>query len=42
VMESPAQKAPINLTAPDSKGALAYQSLWQEVRERVERSITNS
>lgn len=42
VMESPAQKAPINLTAPDSKGALAYQNLWQEVRERVERSITNS
>ncbi|KAF0248924.1 MAG: chromosome partitioning protein [bacterium] len=42
VMESPAQKAPINLTAPDSKGALAYQSLWQEVRERVERSITTN
>lgn len=42
VMESPAQKAPINLTAPDSKGAMAYQNLWREVRERVERSISNS
>lgn len=37
VMESPGQKAPINLTAPDSKGAIAYRSLWKEVRTRVER-----
>jgi hypothetical protein len=36
-MESPGQKAPINLTAPDSKGALGYKSLWKEVRARVER-----
>lgn len=42
VMESPGQKAPVNLTAPDSKGALAYKSLWQEVRERVERSINGA
>lgn len=41
LMESPAQKAPINLTAPESKGALAYRYLWQEVKERVERSISN-
>lgn len=39
IMESPAQKAPINLTAPESKGALAYKALWKEVRERVERTI---
>ena len=37
--ESPAQKAPINLTAPDSKGAQAYKSLWKEVRSRVERTV---
>ncbi len=37
VMESPGQKAPINLTAPDSKGAVAYKGLWKEVRSRVER-----
>lgn len=41
LMESPAQKAPINLTAPDSKGAVAYHHLWQEVKERVERSLSN-
>ena len=40
VMESPGQKAPINLTAPDSKGAQAYNVLWKEVRERVERATT--
>lgn len=39
VTESPSQKAPINLTAPDSKGAAAYKALWKEVRERVERNI---
>ncbi|MBX7219973.1 MAG: AAA family ATPase [Blastocatellia bacterium] len=38
ITESPAQKAPINLTAPDSKGALAYRSLWKEILERVERT----
>jgi chromosome partitioning protein len=38
VTESPSQKAPINLTAPDSKGAMAYKALWKEVRERVERT----
>ncbi len=37
--ESPGQKAPINLTAPDSKGAHAYKALWKEVRERVERAV---
>lgn len=42
VMESPAQKAPVSLTAPDSKGAQAYKSLWLEVQERVERSISIS
>jgi chromosome partitioning protein len=42
IMESPAQKAPVSLTAPDSKGAHAYKALWQEVRDRVERSITTS
>jgi chromosome partitioning protein len=42
IMESPAQKAPVSLTAPDSKGAHAYKALWQEVRDRVERSITAS
>ncbi len=42
VMESPGQKAPVNLTAPDSKGALAYKSLWKEVRERVERTATSA
>jgi chromosome partitioning protein len=40
IAESPSQKAPVNLTAPDSKGAQAYKSLWKEVRDRVERSIT--
>jgi chromosome partitioning protein len=40
IMESPAQKAPVSLTAPDSKGAQAYKILWEEVRDRVERSIT--
>ena len=40
ITESPAQKAPVNLTAPDSKGALAYKALWKEVRERVERAVT--
>lgn len=42
VMESPGQKAPINLTAPDSKGAQAYKALWREVRERVERTTTGA
>ncbi|MEW6736425.1 MAG: AAA family ATPase [Acidobacteriota bacterium] len=42
IMESPAQKAPVSLTAPDSKGAQAYKALWAEVRERVERSIVAS
>jgi len=42
LMESPSQKAPVNLTAPDSKGAIAYKALWMEVRDRVERSISAS
>lgn len=42
VMESPGQKAPINLTAPDSKGAQAYKALWKEVRDRVERTTANT
>lgn len=42
VMESPGQKAPVNLTAPDSKGAQAYKALWKEVRERVERTTTGA
>ena len=42
VMESPGQRAPINLTAPDSKGAHAYKALWKEVRERVERATTSA
>jgi chromosome partitioning protein len=42
ITESPASKAPINLTAPDSKGAQAYKALWKEVRERVERTVTTS
>ncbi|HXG64286.1 MAG TPA: AAA family ATPase [Blastocatellia bacterium] len=40
ITESPAMKAPVNLTAPDSKGALAYKALWEEVRDRVERAVT--
>jgi chromosome partitioning protein len=43
ITESPAQKAPINLTAPDSKGALAYKALWKETEDRVRKAIaTNS
>jgi chromosome partitioning protein len=42
VTESPAMKAPVNQTAPDSKGALAYKALWKEVRERVERITASS
>lgn len=42
ITESPALKAPVNLTAPDSKGAHAYKALWKEVRERVERTIAAS
>jgi chromosome partitioning protein len=38
VTESPSQKAPINLTAPDSKGAAAYRDLWQEVKDRVSKA----
>jgi chromosome partitioning protein len=39
ITESPAQKAPVNLTAPESKGAHAYKALWKEVEERVQRTI---
>lgn len=42
VMESPGQKAPVNLTAPDSKGAQAYKALWKEVRDRVERTTAGT
>jgi chromosome partitioning protein len=42
ITESPALKAPVNLTAPDSKGAHAYRALWKEVRERVERSVNSA
>lgn len=40
--ETPNQKAPINLTAPDSKGAHAYKALWKEVHERVERAVSSN
>lgn len=42
ITESPAQKAPVNLTAPDSKGAQAYKALWMEVKDRVERAATRT
>jgi chromosome partitioning protein len=42
ITESPGQKAPVNLTAPDSKGAQAYKALWKEVRERVQRTATGA
>jgi chromosome partitioning protein len=42
ITESPALKAPILLTAPESKGALAYKELWKEVHERVQRATGNS
>lgn len=42
ITESPGQKAPVNLTAPDSKGAQAYKALWKEVRDRVERTAAST